>query len=115
MVMPDHSADDDKPLTPEQQKIVAKARWLMMMSGFATFLGIAVVIGVVGYRMFRSDGNAAPREVTALLPKGAKVVQTAVSEDRIVVTVELGGSVEIRAFDIKTMQPTGRLRFATEP
>ena len=115
MVMPDHSADDDKPLTPEQQKIVAKARWLMMMSGFATFLGIAVVIGVVGYRMFRSDGNAAPREVTALLPKGAKVVQTAVSEDRIVVTVELGGSVEIRAFDIKTMQPVGRLRFATEP
>ena len=115
MVMPDHSADDDKPLTPEQQKIVAKARWLMMMSGFATFLGIAVVIGVVGYRMFRSDGNAAPREVTALLPKGAKVLQTAVSEDRIVVTVELGGSVEIRAFDIKTMQPTGRLRFATEP
>ena len=115
MVMPDHNADDDKPLTPEQQKIVAKARWLMMMSGFATFLGIAVVIGVVGYRMFRSDGSAAPREVTALLPKGAKVVQTAVSEDRIVITVELGGTVEIRAFDIRTMQPTGRLRFATEP
>ena len=115
MVMPDHSADDDKPLTPEQQNIVAKARWLMLMSGFATFLGIAVVIGVVGYRMFKSGGDAAPREVTALLPKGAKVVQTAVSEDRIVVTVELGGSVEIRAFDIKTMQPTGRLRFATEP
>jgi hypothetical protein len=115
MVMPDHNADDDKPLTPEQQKIVAKARWLMMMSGFATFLGIAVVIGVVGYRMFRSDGSAAPREVTALLPKGAKVVQTAVSEDRIVITVELGGTVEIRAFDIRTMQPVGRLRFATEP
>ncbi len=115
MVMPDHNADDDKPLTPEQQKIVAKARWLMLMSGFATFLGIAVVIGVVGYRMFKSSGDAAPREVTALLPKGAKVVQTAVSDDRIVVTVELSGTVEIRAFDIKTMQPTGRLRFATEP
>ena len=37
------------------------------------------------------------------------------SDDRIVVTVELSGTVEIRAFDIKTMQPTGRLRFATEP
>ena len=115
MVTPDHNADDDKPLTPEQQKIVAKARWLMLMSGVATFLGIAVVIGVVGYRVFRSGGDAAPREVTALLPKGAKVVQTAVSDDRIVVTVELNGTVEIRAFDIKTMQPTGRLRFATEP
>ena len=115
MVMPDHSADDEKPLSPEQQKIVDKARWLMLVSGFATFLGIAVVIGVVGYRMFRSGGTAAPQEVTAFLPKGAKVIQTAVSEDRIVVTVELGGSVEIRAFDVRTMQPTGRLRFATEP
>ena len=115
MVMPDHNAADEKPLDPEQQKIVAKVRWLMLVSGFATVLGIAVVIGVIGVRMFRSDGNAAPREVTELLPKGAKVLQTAVSEDRIVVTVEQGGTVEIRAFDIKTMQPTGRLRFATEP
>ena len=115
MVMPDHNADDEKPLSPEQQKIVNKARWLMLVSGFATFLGIAVVIGVVGWRMFRSDGTAGPREVTALLPKGAKVIQTAVSEDRIVVTVEFGGTVEIRAFDVRTMQPTGRLRFASEP
>ena len=115
MVMPDHNADDEKPLSPEQQKIVDKARWLMLISGFATFLGIAVVIGVVGYRIFKSDGNVAPREATAMLPKGAKVIQTAVSEDRIVVTVELGGTVEIRAFDVRTMQPTGRLRFATEP
>ena len=115
MVMPDHTADGEKPLDPEQQKIVAKVRWLMLISGFATFLGIAVVIGVVGWRIFRSDGSAAPREVTAMLPKGAKILQTAVSEDRIIVTVEQGGTVEIRAFDIKTMQPTGRLRFATEP
>jgi len=115
MVMPDHNADDEKPLDPEQQKLVAKVRWLMVMSGLATFIGIVVVLGVVGYRMFRSDGVSAPREVTALLPKGAKVVQTAVSEGRIVVTVEQGGAVEIRAFDLKTMQPVGRLRFATEP
>lgn len=114
--MPNPNADEDeKPLDPEQQKIVAKVRWLMLVSGFATFLGIAVVIGVIGYRVFRTDGSAAPREVTALLPKGAKVVQTAVTEDRIVVTVEQGGAVEIRTFDLKSMQPTGRLRFATEP
>ena len=37
MVMPDHNADDEKPLSPEQQKIVDKARWLMLVSGFATF------------------------------------------------------------------------------
>ena len=50
--------DDEKPLDPEQQKIVAKVRWLMLISGFATLLGIAVVIGVIGYRVFRSEGSA---------------------------------------------------------
>ncbi len=56
-----------------------------------------------------------PREAAALLPKGAKVIQTAVSDDRIVVTVELSGTVENRAFDIKTMQPTGRLASPPSP
>jgi len=110
-----HSDQDEKPLDPEQQKIVAKVRWLMLISGFATVLGIAVVIGVIGYRVYRSEGSVAPAEVTALLPKGAKIVATAVADGRIAVTVELGGSIEVRTFDLKTLKPTGRLRFATEP
>jgi len=109
------SDDDEKPLAPEQQKIVAKVRWLMLVSGFATLLGIAVVIGVIGYRVFRTEGSVAPAEVTAMLPKGAKVIATAVSDDRIAVTVEAGGSIEVRTFNLKTLKPTGRLRFATEP
>jgi len=107
--------DDEKPLPPEQQKIVARVRYLMLISGFATMLGIAVVIGVIGYRFFRSNGSVAPAEVTALLPKGAKVVSTAVADDRIAVTIEQGGQVEVRTFDLKTLRPTGRLKFATEP
>lgn len=106
---------DEKPLTPEQQSVVAKVRWMMLLSGFATVLGIAVVLGVIGYRVFRIDGSAGLAEVTALLPKGARVIATAVSEDRIAVTVEVGGSVELRTFDLKTLKPLGRLRFATEP
>jgi hypothetical protein len=109
------SDDDEKPLAPEQQKIVAKVRWLMLVSGFATLLGIAVVIGVIGYRVFRTEGSVAPAEVTAMLPKGAKVIATAVSDDRIAVTVEVAGSIEVRTFNLKTLKPTGRLRFATEP
>ena len=49
---------DEKPLDPEQQKIVARVRWLMLVSGFATVLGIAVVVGVIGYRFYRSGGSA---------------------------------------------------------
>src|SRR5215831_4260923 len=116
MVAINHSSDDDeKPLDPEQKRIVTKVRRLMLISGFATVLGIAVVIGVVGYRIYRSGGTAAPAEVTALLPKGAKITGTAVAEDRIAVTVEIGGAIEVRTFDLKTLRPMGRLRFATEP
>ena len=106
---------DEKPLDPEQQKIVARVRWLMVISGFATLLGIAVVIGVIGYRFFRTNGSVAPAEVTAMLPKGAKVTATAVADDRIAVTIEQGGTIEVRTFDLKTLRPTGRLRFANEP
>jgi len=78
-----------------------------------TVLGIAVVIAVIGYRVFRNDGR--PVETTALLPKGARVVQTAVAGDRIIVTVDIGGMIEIRTFDAHTLRPQGRLQFAVEP
>jgi len=112
--MTDPTADDE-PLSPAQAQIVARVRWLMVISGVATLLGIAVVIGVIGYRFLRSDGRAGPTEATALLPKGGRIVQTAVAGDRIVVTIDIGGAIEIRTFDAATLRPAGRLRFAVEP
>jgi uncharacterized protein (DUF4213/DUF364 family) len=109
----DPQSDAEKPLSPEQANLVAKVRRLMLVSGFATLLGIAVVIGVIGYRVFRSDGST--KDVTALLPKGARIVQTAVAGDYIVVTLDIGGTTEIRSFEAKSLRPVGRLRFATEP
>jgi hypothetical protein len=106
---------DDQPLSPAQAQVVARMRWLMVISGAATMLGIAVVVSVIGYRVLRGDGRAAPAEATALLPKGGRIVQTAVAGDRIVVTVDVGGAVEIRTFDAATLRPQGRLRFAVEP
>ncbi|MBV9970494.1 MAG: hypothetical protein JO228_10955 [Xanthobacteraceae bacterium] len=102
-------------MSPEQATIVRRVRWLMAISGIATLLGIAVVIGVIGYRVFRSDGRAGPAEAVALIPKGSRVVQAAVAGERIVVTIEIGGGIEVRTFDAATLRPEGRLRFATEP
>src|ERR1700730_4952849 len=107
--------DDDKPLDPAAAAIVAKVRWLMIILGRTTFVAIAAVMGVVGYRVFRSEGSAARADVTAMLPKGARVVAIAAAEDRLVVTIELGGAVEARTFALKTLAPLGRRRFATEP
>jgi hypothetical protein len=108
------SADDEAPLDPAAARIVAKVRWLMLIAGATTLLAIAAVIGVIGYRVFKAEGSAAA-DVTALLPKGARVISAAVAGDRIAVTLDVGGAIEIRTFDAKTLKPTGRLRFATEP
>ena len=108
------SADDAAPLDAAAARIVAKVRWLMLISGATTLVAIAAVIGVIGYRVFKAEGSA-PADVTAVLPKGARVISAAVAEDRIAVTLDVGGAIEIRTFDAKTLRPTGRLRFATEP
>ena len=108
------SADDEAPLDPAAARIVAKVRWLMLIAGATTLVAIAAVIGVIGYRVFKAEGSASA-DVTALLPKGARVISAAVAEDRIAVTLDVGGAIEIRTFDAKTLKPTGRLRFATEP
>jgi hypothetical protein len=108
------SADDEAPLDPAAARIVAKVRWLMVIAGATTLLAIAAVIGVIGYRVFKAEGSA-PADVTALLPKGARVIAASVAEDRIAVTLDVGGAIEIRTFDAKTLKPAGRLKFATEP
>ena len=113
--MSDPLADVEKPLDPAAASIVAKVRWLMLISAGTTFVAVAAVLGVVGYRVFKSDAGAAQTNVTALLPRGARIVSTAVAEERIAVTIDVGGAVELRTFDIKTLKQTGRLRFATEP
>ena len=88
----------------------------MLISGATTALAVAAVLGVIGYRVFKSEGSAAaPADVTAHVPRGARIVATAVTDDRIVLTLDIGGAVEIRTFDLRTLRPTGRLRFATEP
>jgi hypothetical protein len=110
--------DGDKPLEPAAARVIARVRRLMLISGATTLVAIAAVVGVIGYRIYRSGGSAAPPnppDVTALLPKDARIISTALGQDRIAVTIEAGGAVEIRTFDLLTLRPTGRVRFTAEP
>ena len=113
--MNDPLTDDEKPLDPAAAAIVAKVRWMMLISGVTTLVAIAAVVGVIGYRVFRAEGSVAAADVTAMLPKGARVIAIAAAGERIVVTIELAGALEARTFDARTLAPAGRLRFVTEP
>src|SRR5579871_4336473 len=101
--------------TPEQAALFARVRRLMLIAGLTTGLAIAAVLVAIGYRLFRTEGSANTGEITAVLPKGAKIVSTGVAGDRVVVTLDVGGMTEIRTFEAHTLKPAGRLRFVNEP
>ncbi len=109
---------DGKPLDPQAQAVVDRVRRMSMLSGFATLLGIAVVIVVIGWKVSRSGDNAPPAkpvDVMAMLPKGARIIAAQTAGDKLVVTFDVNGAFEVRTFDTRTLQQTGRLRFAEEP
>jgi hypothetical protein len=107
--------------------VIAKVRRLMLVSMAITVIAVGSVFGFIGYRMYKGDGVAAktadklpesapiPTDVTLSLPRGARVVQSAVANDRLVMTLEIDGKLEVRTFDLKTLQPTGRLNFSAAP
>jgi hypothetical protein len=101
--------------TQEQAALLARVRRMMLIAVLTTALAVAAVLIAIGYRLFRAEGSAAVTDVTATLPKGARIVATAVAGDRLVVTLDAGGVLEIRTFDAHTLKPTGRLKFVSEP
>ncbi|MDB5616553.1 MAG: hypothetical protein JWQ24_791 [Tardiphaga sp.] len=88
---------------------------MMLIAGLTTALGIGALLVVIGYRLFKSEGSVVTTATTTTLPKGAKIIGTAVAGDRLVLTLEVAGATEIRTYDAKTLKPTGTLKFAQEP
>jgi hypothetical protein len=103
--------------SPEQAAIFARVRRMMLIAGLTTALAICAVLIAVGYRLFKSEGRAPEPagDVIATLPKGSKIVSTGIAGDRLVVTLDVGGVIEIRTFDAHTLKPAGKLKFANEP
>jgi hypothetical protein len=104
-------------LDPEAERAIAKVRRLMVVASATTFLAVAAVLGVIGYRFSRTEGSTPTSfaDVTAALPAGAKVLSTAIGADHIVVTVEIDGAVELLTFDPDTLKPLGRLKLTRSP
>jgi hypothetical protein len=103
--------------TPEQAALMARVRRMMLIAGLTSALAVAVVLIAVGYRLYRGEGSpaAAATDIIATVPKGARIVSTAVVGERLLLTLDISGVTEIRTFDAKTLKPAGKLRFVNEP
>jgi hypothetical protein len=107
--------------------VVARVRKLMLVSMAVTILAVGSVFSFIGYRIFKGEGTTAktadklppasaiPTDITLSLPRGARVIQAAVAAERLVVTLETDGKVEVRTFDVRTLQPAGRINFGGTP
>jgi len=107
------SGETEKPLDPEAARVVAKVRRLMMIATMITFIAVAAVIAVIGYRVFKGEERVQVlQSVSATLPAGTKVLSSAIGEGRVVLTVEVDGAIELLSFDLNTLKPVGRVRLA---
>jgi len=107
------SGDAEKPLDPEAARVVAKVRRLLMIATMTTFIAVAAVIAVIGYRVFKGEERVQVlQSVSATLPAGTKVLSSAIGEGRVVLTVEVNGAIELLSFDLNTLKPVGRVRLA---
>jgi hypothetical protein len=109
--------DAQKPLDPQADAAqadaaIARVKRLMAIATATTFVAVAAVLVVVGYRVFNLQGSAAPpaelAQAVAPLPAGARIVSSAVGDGRVVLTVEVGGGLELRSYDLETLKPLGR-------
>jgi hypothetical protein len=103
------------PPSADAEALVARARLMMIISALTTLIAIAAVVSVIGYRVFNSGSGGIAIDSSITLPKGARLISTVASGGRVAVLIDVGGTSELRIFDIKTLKQTGRLQFATEP
>jgi hypothetical protein len=105
----------DKPLDEVQAQVVRRVRRLVIFSSILMMGGVLLVLGVIAYRLSADGRAAAPADVRVSLPTGARVISTAVADGRLAVTIETAGAVEVWLFDLRTLEPRGRLQLAPTP
>jgi hypothetical protein len=108
------SPPDDTAHDPEAARVLSRVRRLMAISLLLTGLAVAAVLVLAGLRIATREAVAPPADASLPLPQGGRVVSTAVAGDRVVVTIEAAGATEVHLFDVRTLEPRGRLRIGPQ-
>ncbi len=98
-------------------RVVQRVRRLMFGSLLIMAAGFLAVFGVIAYRLYASAERArSPMEETLNLARGARVVSTSASGNRLAGRPsKIAGLVEVLIYDIETLQPKGRFVIKSTP
>ena len=109
--------DEEKPLDPAVERVQAKLRRLILISGLTLGLGLLAVFLAILYRITTVADKAAEappaalveRAVEAALPAGAHLVSATTAGGRIALAYEHGGDTTLILIDPASLAIVGRL------
>ena len=115
-----NSSPEDAPLDPAVERVQARLRRLILISGLTLGVGILAVFGAILYRIVTIDASVAPAppaEAVAAtlthddlgLPPGAELNDTAIFGGRLVLTYTHEGGHTLVFLDAARLTVTGRL------
>lgn len=109
-------------------QLIARVRRLMVATILVTLLAVGGLFAFIGYRIYKSEEAIDKKvdkiplqvptptpEVMLSLPSNARIIQAGVAEERLVITLEIDGKIEVRTYDVKTLEPAARMGFSTTP
>ncbi|RDE08256.1 DUF6476 family protein [Pelagibacterium lacus] len=96
--------EDDQPLSPEAEAVMAKVRRRAGLSMLLMLAGFMAIVLVVVYRLatMSSDAAAGYGLEAIALPAGAQIVSAQVQDGRVTVTYAGEAGQAIRIFDGET-------------
>lgn len=117
--MTDPNADDDTdtPLDAAQLRLQARLKRLLFWSSGVMVLGLVAVFAVIFYRVMRTEGKPVvafdrPLIAELPLPEEARVAETRLDGNRLLVTLTGPKGASILIVDIETMKVIRRLDLA---
>jgi hypothetical protein len=106
---PDDDDADEPPLDPAIERVQARLRRLILISGATLGVGFLAVLVAVIFRVSKLDSGA-PEDgwrTTLEIPAGTTVVDTALDGTRIALTVEDASGRRILVFELATGRRIG--------
>ena len=109
MTKPVYDNEADKPLDPAVERLQAKLRRLLLISGLIMMAGLFAVFSVIIYRVVKLD--PAPTweieaDIEALVddPLTDEIVGTSLDGTRMAVTMKTGSGLKVLIVDVNTLK-----------